>query len=342
MSLYESLKDHLLEGIIRGVYEGGSALPTEQQLCEMHKVSRVTVRKALDELKKDGLVVSVQGQGTTVADRRGGYPGALDLIALIAATHTPFFADFMEHFEKAAELSGSLVMFKQDFQGDALRSETLFYRMVKMRIRNVVFWPQTDRIDFELLRRLRTVGMNMVLFDQAFETMAADVVSVNHEHAVAALVRDLRERGAGNLLFVGFQGNGLPSVRLREDAFRSLAAPGDRVATIPWGRRIEPEVNKLIAALREEGALPGGLIGCNGPVGLAAAKAVRALGLEGTCRLAAIDLLPEMEEYRMTAYRQPMKELAETAYRRLIAQSNEGEHWRARQYLLRGDVVRFG
>lgn len=339
MSLYEALKDQLLKDVIQGVYSGGSPLPTEQRLCEEHRVSRVTVRKALDELKKEGMIASVQGQGTIVADRRGGFPSSLDFIALVAAAHNPFFASFMEHFEQAAEANGSLVLFKQDFQGDAMRSETLFFRMAKKQIRNVVFWPQSDRIDFGLLRRLRTVGMNMVVFDQPFKADVADIVSVDHEDAVIALVRDMRESGEEELAFIGFQGSGLPSELQRERAFRGLMGPRDRIYTIPWGEPIEPAVERLLDRLRADGALRGGMIGCNGPIGLAAAKAVRSFGAEGSCRLAAIDLLPEMASYRMTAYRQPIQELAETAYRRLAAQSNEGEYWNAREFLLKGDVV---
>ncbi|HZG55047.1 GntR family transcriptional regulator [Paenibacillus sp.] len=340
MSLYGTLIDQLTKDIIQGVYAGGSPLPTEQLLCERHGLSRVTVRKALEELKKDGLISSVQGQGTVVADRRGGYAGSLDLIALVSATHNPFFASFMEHFEKTAEENGSLVLFKQDFQGDAFQSDQLFFRFVKKHIRNVVLWPQTDRIDFGLLRRLRTVGMNLVFFDQPFESDVADVVSVDHRDAVLSLVDDLRARTDGKLVFIGFHGVELPSETARERAFRDGMRPGDEIRTIPWRGPVEQEIERLFDELTAEGTLPCGLLCCNGPVGIAAAKSLRARGLEAACPLAAIDLLPDMAGFRMTAYRQPMKELAEASYRRLAVQSNQGEHWQAGTYLLRGDVVR--
>ena len=44
-------------------------LPSERELCDEHGVSRITVRKALDELLHEGLVYTAVGKGTYVADR---------------------------------------------------------------------------------------------------------------------------------------------------------------------------------------------------------------------------------------------------------------------------------
>lgn len=47
--------------------EVGEALPPERSLCEMFEVSRVTLRRALDELAREGYLVRRQGSGTFVA-----------------------------------------------------------------------------------------------------------------------------------------------------------------------------------------------------------------------------------------------------------------------------------
>lgn len=52
----------LLEG-----QPAGTALPPERSLCERFGVSRVTLRRAVDDLVRDGLLVRRQGSGTYVA-----------------------------------------------------------------------------------------------------------------------------------------------------------------------------------------------------------------------------------------------------------------------------------
>jgi GntR family transcriptional regulator/GntR family frlABCD operon transcriptional regulator len=60
--LYEILRKH----IVTGVYEEGSLLPSEYELCAVHNMTRPTVRHALDSLVKDGLILKKQGKGSIV------------------------------------------------------------------------------------------------------------------------------------------------------------------------------------------------------------------------------------------------------------------------------------
>lgn len=60
--LYELLRKH----IISGVYEEGALLPSENELCAIHGMTRPTVRHALDTLVKDGLILKKQGKGSIV------------------------------------------------------------------------------------------------------------------------------------------------------------------------------------------------------------------------------------------------------------------------------------
>ena len=68
--LFQQLADKLRSAIDRGEYLPGSRLPTEKELCEQYSVSRVTVRKALDELSRDEFLVRKPGKGTFVAEKK--------------------------------------------------------------------------------------------------------------------------------------------------------------------------------------------------------------------------------------------------------------------------------
>ncbi len=70
--LYVQLKNQLQDKILLGELGPGVLLPTEQQLCEQHELSRITVRRALDELAKMDLIERVQGKGTIVKEKKVG------------------------------------------------------------------------------------------------------------------------------------------------------------------------------------------------------------------------------------------------------------------------------
>ena len=65
--LYAQLVDVLREKITDDM-SAGDALPSERQLSERYGLSRTTVRLALDNLERMGLVVREHGRGTFVAD----------------------------------------------------------------------------------------------------------------------------------------------------------------------------------------------------------------------------------------------------------------------------------
>ena len=52
--------------IVRGIYPNDTNLPGEQQLAKTYDVSRVTIRRALDAMAADGLIVRRAGSGTRV------------------------------------------------------------------------------------------------------------------------------------------------------------------------------------------------------------------------------------------------------------------------------------
>ena len=58
--------------IVDGEFGTGGTLPSEQELAEFHGVSRITAKRALDELANDGLVVRERGRGTRVVEGRAG------------------------------------------------------------------------------------------------------------------------------------------------------------------------------------------------------------------------------------------------------------------------------
>lgn len=59
---YEEIKDQLIEAIRLQKYKPGSELPSENELIAEYNVSRITVRRAIDELYRSGYIEKHQGK----------------------------------------------------------------------------------------------------------------------------------------------------------------------------------------------------------------------------------------------------------------------------------------
>ena len=87
---YQQVYSTLRQWITQGHYPPQARLEPEKRLCEIFGVSRITVRKALQLLARDGLVKSVQGKGTFLqADTE----------------HKPIHADMNQRIRRARELA---------------------------------------------------------------------------------------------------------------------------------------------------------------------------------------------------------------------------------------------
>lgn len=67
MEKYKKIYEELYYAIKSGKYANGDVLPSEQELCERHGVSRITAKHALDLLREKGLVKRIRRRGTVVA-----------------------------------------------------------------------------------------------------------------------------------------------------------------------------------------------------------------------------------------------------------------------------------
>jgi GntR family transcriptional regulator len=67
--LYLQLKEKLLKDIKEN-YKTNELIPPEGKLEEQYEVSRITVRKAIEELEREGIVIKKQGKGTFVKEQK--------------------------------------------------------------------------------------------------------------------------------------------------------------------------------------------------------------------------------------------------------------------------------
>ncbi|MCZ0703028.1 GntR family transcriptional regulator [Natronobacillus azotifigens] len=66
---YKQLEKIILDSITKGELSAGDQISTEKELSTKYNISRITVRKALENLEKQGYLTRISGKGTFIADK---------------------------------------------------------------------------------------------------------------------------------------------------------------------------------------------------------------------------------------------------------------------------------
>ena len=88
---YKCIEGDLLEQIQAGVYKKGDHIPPEQTLSRQYGVSRVTVRKALENLVEQGILKRTPGAGTFVGKLPLGFSEEMKAQGLAPGTRVTEF-----------------------------------------------------------------------------------------------------------------------------------------------------------------------------------------------------------------------------------------------------------
>ncbi|MCH4171097.1 MAG: GntR family transcriptional regulator [Lactobacillus sp.] len=80
-SLYQIIIDDLSQAITSGQLPVNAKVPTEQELAKQYQVSRITSKRALNDLEQAGLIYRKQGSGSFVAEQQ---PDAARTTAMLA------------------------------------------------------------------------------------------------------------------------------------------------------------------------------------------------------------------------------------------------------------------
>lgn len=90
--VYLQLKQLLQNQIEQGVYQPHQKLPSERDLCQYHNLSRMTARRALQELVAEGLAYTRLGKGTFVANKSKINPGVSNKVDQLVVLSVPYIA----------------------------------------------------------------------------------------------------------------------------------------------------------------------------------------------------------------------------------------------------------
>lgn len=220
---YESVASTILAEINARKFSSGK-LPSEEVFVRRFSVSRGTVRKALDELQRQGVIESRKGSGyylTTRGMRRTNRIGLL----MPEITFTPIFQRLAHEVSVFAERSGISVFLGQETGGTAAKrtqvAKSIARNFVKQGVDGVIFRPLVDdglqTANLAVIDILRKAKVPVVLIDCDVchfpKQSGLDVVGISHLDAGRRIAEHLLKRGCRHIVFL--QG-GPPSVNRRD------------------------------------------------------------------------------------------------------------------------------
>jgi len=124
-SKYLIVQNQLKEKMQQGTFKIGDYLPSENEMCAQYSITRTTVRKALDELLKEGFIEKQHGKGSRVRERRKSL-GLLTVKGFSEAVGKNFQTVFLQK-PMIAEWSSEIVLpvDKTDLAGECIFFERL-------------------------------------------------------------------------------------------------------------------------------------------------------------------------------------------------------------------------
>lgn len=110
--LYCQLAEKIEEKINDGSWKKGTCIPSERELSDIYRVSRITVRNAIDELARQGKLEKRQGKGTFVLSK--------SIIQNLGNVYS-----FSREMEKQGKISSTILVNKKILKADSKMSECL-------------------------------------------------------------------------------------------------------------------------------------------------------------------------------------------------------------------------
>ena len=155
--VYEILRSHITDG----VFIEGDLLPSENELCTVHKVTRPTIRKALDRLSNEGYIMRYQGKGSIVK----GILKGVGILSLSGTTSAVGQDNLLTHIIIKPEIRNWTEAFTFPLSQLEIESGCIYLERLRLVNSNPVFFDITMIPNINLSRFTSRNFENKSLFD---------------------------------------------------------------------------------------------------------------------------------------------------------------------------------
>ncbi|GAB6930436.1 GntR family transcriptional regulator [Paenibacillus sp. JCM 10914] len=204
--LYSLIMDELKSQISSGHYLPETQLPTEAELSSRFGVSRITTRRALEELERGGFIYRIKGSGSFVKPRSKGNEqrseGTEKMISLILPSEDE--RGTMGYIRGASDWLNAngyyLSIHQSDY--DSQKERDLLEMLTRKGIAAIILYPRNDLTNFDILHRLCLEEYPIVTIDKYFDSLPLGAVVSDNFNGSYQSVSRLIELGHRKIAFL--------------------------------------------------------------------------------------------------------------------------------------------
>ncbi|MGV2902117.1 substrate-binding domain-containing protein [Microbacterium sp. AGC62] len=232
---FEALAQELRRGIAAGSWPLGSLLPTEKQLVESTGYSLSTVRRAVDVLVDEGLILRRQGSGMYVSSASRQRTEQRTIGVLIPDTRL-YFPTVLQGIEAGLSGSGTSIALATS-QYDSRVEQEAIARFVESGVDGLLITPiiSDDADPGALLRRLESIPIPVVMLERRIRSLGyfdpTEYVCSNHEAGAFEGVSHLHRLGHRRIA-LALRADSAPSSGVRRGYEASVPHLEGMVSTI--------------------------------------------------------------------------------------------------------------
>lgn len=210
--LYEKITHYLRDKIEKKELRPGDRLPTEMELAEKFGVSRITSKRALEELRAEGLIYRVRGKGSFVTEPRIEESPADDAsesmdYSKVIVMMIPFslsnggVMNIILGASGVAEEKGYILDIKYS-KNDLEEERKLLESLYERGVGGIIFYPIADGRNLEVMNMLSMNNYPVVSIDRYFESLPISCVVSDNMRGEYEATKYLLELGHRNIAFI--------------------------------------------------------------------------------------------------------------------------------------------
>ena len=243
MPRYRQVLEKISHDIRSGRFQPGQRLPSEAALVQQFGTSRITIGRALRELKERGIVDRVAGSGTFVPSGSRAGDGLLFGLLIPDLGETEIFGPICQGMAGAPQTTPHALLWGQtDRATREQQALHLCHQYIARKVSGVFFaplerTPAKDEVNRQISALLTKARIPIVLLDRCFlpypRRSRHDLVGIDNRRAAYLATEHLLDAGARRVAFLGLPG-AAPTVDAR--------IAGYREALLAYGAPLEPDL----------------------------------------------------------------------------------------------------